>query len=207
MQPQIHVISTGTQTIEHFTKVIGRIHQEVDFIHIREKDRPARELVEMVKQLAEHEVPLEKIIINDRVDVAAVSEASGVQLAHHSLQVSEVKKAFPDLLIGKSVHSIDEARAAQQQGADYLLYGHIFETASKPGLEPRGLDGLKELTRSIDLPVVAIGGIAPENTKEVIRAGASGVAVMSGILKAKDPQVAAEKYRKRIKEVHNAYTV
>lgn len=207
LSPSIHVISTGKQTIEQFSQIASRIHEYVDFIHVREKERSAKEIAEIIHLLIEKGVPLRKIVVNDRVDVAAVMSVKGVQLAYHSLQVSEVKKAFPGLQIGKSVHSLEEAIEAQQQGADYVLFGHIFATASKPDLYPRGITQLKQLVEQVDIPVVAIGGITPNNTAEVIRAGASGIAVMSGILQAEDPLAVVKTYRERIEEVHSANAI
>ncbi|MGM7703407.1 thiazole tautomerase TenI [Pseudalkalibacillus sp. Hm43] len=207
VNPTIHVVSTGTQTLETFSEIASSIHVYVDFIHIREKARTAGEIAECVSLLVEKGVPTEKLIINDRVDVAAVLETRGVQLAFHSLGVPEVKRTFPNMLVGKSVHSIEEALVAEQQGADYVLFGHIFATTSKPDLYPRGVSQLKQLINQVTIPVIAIGGISPDNVGEVIEAGVSGVAVMSGILQAEDPVAEVKKYRKRIEEVQHANTL
>ncbi len=205
--PSIHVVSTGTQDLEKFSQIASLIHEHIDFIHIREKARSASEVAECVRLLVEKGVPLKKLIINDRVDVAVVVDTKGVQLAYHSLEVSEVKRTFPKLMVGKSVHSIEEALVAEQQGADYLLFGHIFATSSKPDLYPRGVSQLKQLIRQVTIPVIAIGGITPDNVGEVIQAGASGVAVMSGVLQAEDPLAEVKKYRNRIEEVQHANTL
>lgn len=201
MEPTIHVISTGRQTIETFSEIMSTIHEYVDFIHIREKSRTAIEVAKIVERLKDRGVPLSKIIINDRVDVAEVTDVYGVQLAHHSLSVSQVKEHFPNLRIGKSVHSIDEALIAEKQGADHLLFGHLFHTASKPDLFPKGVSQLKQVTEQVSIPVIAIGGITPILAQDVILAGASGIAVMSGILQADDPLAAVKEYRNRIEEV------
>ncbi|MCF6139240.1 thiazole tautomerase TenI [Pseudalkalibacillus berkeleyi] len=201
MKPTIHVISTGKQTKEEFSEITRIIHEYVDFIHIREKSRTALEVAEIVETLIGKGVPLRKIIINDRVDVAEVTDVYGVQLAYHSLSVHHVKKNFPNLRIGKSVHSVDEAIIAEKQGADYLLFGHLFHTASKPDLFPRGVSQLKQLTEQVNIPVIGIGGITPHHSPHVFRAGASGIAVMSGILQADDPLADVKEYRNRIEEV------
>ncbi|MGP4079872.1 thiazole tautomerase TenI [Pseudalkalibacillus sp. R45] len=206
MKPELHVLSTGSQPIETISEIAGAIHAHIDFIHIREKTWTAKDYVKAIEQMTENGVPLEKIIVNDRVDVAVAMKAGGVQLAHHSLEVARVRESFPLVKIGCSVHSVEEAVKAQEAGADYVIYGHIFETASKPGLEPRGLKQLDVLCREADLPVIAIGGIKPENTAEVLEAGAAGVAVMSGVLNAEDPLEAVKMYRGKmhVKEEENA---
>ncbi|EIM04990.1 transcriptional regulator TenI, partial [Planococcus antarcticus DSM 14505] len=149
----------------------------------------------MVELLIDQQVPLSKIVINDRADVAYVSNAKGVQLAYHSLPVEIVKRKFSNLTVGCSVHSIEEAQMAEQQGADYLIFGHVYSTQSKPGLRPKGIDQLRSVSESVSIPVIAIGGIMPANIKDVIKAGTQGVAIMSGILEAKDPFETVQQYR------------
>ncbi|WP_337189743.1 thiazole tautomerase TenI [Bacillus dakarensis] len=184
---ELHIISTGTQTIETFAEIAVSIQEYVDYFHLREKQMSALQLYQAVNLLKTKGIPLSKIIINDRVDVAWAANTYGVQLPHHSLDGAVVKKAFPGLRVGCSVHSYHEAKEAEQKRANFAMYGHIFQTNSKPGTGPRGLGELKEITRDIELPIIAIGGIKPSNCAEVLRAGAKGIAVMSGILLADDP--------------------
>src|SRR5690625_2260249 len=113
MTRQLHVISTGHQSQELLTCKIEMIHQEVDAIHLREKNWSANQYVEVIQYLKAVDVPLEKIIINDRVDVAYIMKTGGVQLAYHSIDLSFVREAFPDLRIGCSVHSVQEAVKAE----------------------------------------------------------------------------------------------
>ncbi len=149
----------------------------------------------MVELLIDKKVPPSKIIINDRVDVAYISNVKGVHLAYHSLPVETVKLKFADLTVGCSVHSLEEAQIAEQQGADYVIFGHVYSTQSKPGLIPKGLEQLSFISELISIPVIAIGGIKPTNSRDVIVAGAQGIAVMSGILEAEDPLEAVQQYR------------
>ncbi|WP_257349922.1 thiazole tautomerase TenI [Pseudalkalibacillus decolorationis] len=191
----LHVVSTGRQSIEEFVGISTRIHPYVDTIHIREKHRSAKEIAGIIDRLTiEQQVPRQKIIVNDRVDVAFAKQTKGVQLAHHSLDVRTVRYMFPKLEIGCSVHSPDEAVNAERNGASYLIYGHIFETNSKPDLTPHGIVNLETVCETSKLPVIAIGGIRPDNVKEVLNAGASGIAVMSGVFEAKDPLRAVQNY-------------
>lgn len=192
---KLHLISTGKQKPEQLADIIGAIHPDIDFIHLREKMKTAKEVYKMVELLIEKKVPLSKIIINDRADVACASNVKGVHLAYHSLPVEIVKRKFSHLTVGCSVHSIEEAQIAEQQGADYVIFGHVYPTRSKPGLPPKGLEQLRSVVGSVAIPVVAIGGITPTNSREVLEAGTQGVAVMSGILEAEDPLEAVQHYR------------
>ncbi|SDY06454.1 thiazole tautomerase (transcriptional regulator TenI) [Evansella caseinilytica] len=191
----LNVISNGRLPLEEFAVKMGRIAPYVDYVHIREKKCTAKEIVAGVRKLVSEGVPRSKIIINDRVDVAVVEKTYGVQLAHHSLDIRAVKHSFPQLKVGKSVHSAEEAQEAEKQGADYLLYGHIYETASKADLPAKGLENLKCVTSSVTIPVIAIGGIKPEHVVPVIQAGASGIAVMSSVGEAADPLSVIQSYR------------
>lgn len=173
-------------------EILTDIHPFVTAIHIREKQKTARELYQMIEYLAQN-IPLSKMIINDRVDVALAAKAAGVQLAFHSLETSIVKTMFPFLKVGRSIHSYREGVKANRDGADYVLFGHIFFSGSKPGKIPKGLKQLAKVAQ-LDIPVIAIGGITPENAQSVIHAGAKGIAVMSGILEARDPLSAVKDY-------------
>jgi thiazole tautomerase (transcriptional regulator TenI) len=190
----LHIISTGKQKPAQLAHIAGQIHPYIDAIHIREKAKTAKEIHEMVNLLLDHNVPLTKIIINDRIDVALASKVGGVQLAYHSLPVDIVKEQFTSLRVGSSVHSIEEVQTAQELGADYVIFGHVFPTLSKPRLESKGLNQLELIAHHVSIPVIAIGGIKPTNIKEVIEAGAQGIAVMSGVLDSEDPLVAVKEY-------------
>lgn len=191
---ELHVISTGKQEPQQLAEIVGQIHPYIDAIHIREKTKTANEIYEIVKLLTDQKVPLSKIIINDRVDVAFALKVAGVQLAYHSLPVEIVKKQFTSLRVGSSVHSIDEGLTAQELGADYVIFGHVFPTQSKTGLVTKGLNQLELVAHHVLIPVLAIGGIKPTNIRGVIDAGAQGIAVMSGVLEAENPLAAVKEY-------------
>jgi len=184
-------------SIEQLREILIDIHPYVTSIHLREKEKTAKELFEAVDLLS-RDIPLSKIIINDRVDVAFATRVAGVQLAFHSLEPLMVKKSFPNLRVGSSIHSCQEGEKALRDGADYALFGHIFPSQSKPGKTPKGIEELSRVAQ-LDIPVIAIGGITPENAKQVIQAGASGIAVMSGVLDAHDPLSAVEAYGNALK--------
>jgi thiazole tautomerase (transcriptional regulator TenI) len=206
MEKQLHVITTGRQSDEELVRIAKLIHPYITALHIREKTRSAKELSHLIDLLQKAGVPSSKMIVNDRVDVALCTGVKGVQLTHHSLDVSQVRRALPDMMIGCSVHSVSEAYYAEQRGADFIMYGHIFKTSSKHDAEPRGIDQLQHVVDQTTIPVIAIGGITPENVQNVIKTGASGIAVMSGILEAKSPLQAVKLYKQQL-EVWDAHNV
>jgi len=134
-----------------------------------------------------------RLIINDRADVALALAGAGAHLPASGLPVAAARALLgPDRLLGRSVHSIGEAVAAQQEGADYVIFGPVYETASKkPYGPPQGLAKLMETAAGVDIPVYAIGGIVPERAGEVRAAGAAGLVVMSFILEHAEPERAA----------------
>ncbi len=199
MKKSLHVVSDGRRSLDDFARIAAQIAPYVDKFHIREKQRSAREIYDGVQVLLEKGIPCHQIVIHDRIDVAWMV-STGVQLAYHSLPVGIVKEKCPHLRAGVSVHSLTEAIESAQSGADYLLFGHIFETECKKGVPAKGIEELKRITMHLRLPVIAIGGIKPENVGAVLDAGAAGVAVMSGILQAESPLAAARKYVEKLKE-------
>ncbi|MED4970921.1 thiazole tautomerase TenI [Parageobacillus toebii] len=201
MERQLHIISTGKQPLDQFVAICARVHPYVDAIHVREKMKTAREISEFLTALIKQGVPPRKIIVNDRIDVAVVFGVKGVQLAHHSLSVRKVKHHFPSLSIGCSVHSIAEAMEAEESGADYCIYGHVFATGSKVGVPPRGIESLRSVVNHVNIPVIAIGGIHSNNAEQVLKAGAQGIAVMSAVFFANDPVSEAKKLKKIIEKM------
>nr|WP_262985597.1 thiazole tautomerase TenI [Virgibacillus halodenitrificans] len=191
----MHVISTGQQTSETLVSIVTKIHRYIDYLHLRESEWSDQDLVQTIENLSASGVPMEKLIVNHRVDVANQTGVHGVQLTYRSMEVAKVKSAFPELKVGCSVHTVSEATHLARHGADFIVYGHIFETASKIVLEPKGVGSLQHVARQVSIPVIAIGGITPRNVQEVMAHGASGVAILSGILLAKDPLKAAQEYR------------
>ena len=198
-KPELHVITSGKQPLEEVLVIVeAAFAGGADYLHIREKHRTAREHMDWVSALRQI-VPESCLIVNDRVDVAAAASCRGVPLAWHSLSPLEARKVLkPGQQIGKSVHSFDEAVQAAADGADYVLYGHIFPSASKPGLAPRGVRELQNITRAVPVPVIGLGGITPENAGKVLAAGCAGIAVLSGITAAADVRKATGAYREAL---------
>jgi len=195
----LHLVTSGKQPLEQVAEIVrAAVKGGVDFVHIREKQRTAREILQWVETLAEV-IPRSQIIVNDRVDVAVAAHSKGIHLAYHSLPPGLAKSLLhKDQLMGCSIHSLTEAKSFVQSGVSYLLYGHIYPSASKPGLIPRGTEELSQIVKQVEIPVIAIGGITPERTAEVMQTGCAGIAVLSGITEAPDPEEAARAYRREM---------
>lgn len=165
----------------------------VNLVQLREKDLPAGELLALARQLRGICSHRALFLVNDRVDVAMLSGADGVHLSSTGLPVAAVRQLVPgSMLVGRSVHSVNEARQAELDGADYVVAGTIFRTPSHPEAVPAGDELLRNMVSRLSIPVIAIGGINAENAAVCWNAGVSGVAVVSALLGAENPQRAAE---------------
>ena len=174
--------------------VSAAVEGGVDAVHLREKDLATSDLYAMALQLRDITKGRALLIINDRMDIALAVDADGVQLGHDALPLPVARGlAGEGMLLGRSVHSLEEALEAQRLGSDYLLVGTIYPSRSHPQLKVSGPDLLRRVRASVDLPIYAIGGINAENAPEAIRAGANGVAVISAILGAADVKEATVK--------------
>lgn len=168
----------------------------VDVIQIREKDLPQAELLTLAYQIVSVVDGRAKVVVSSAFNVA-LELGIGLHLPESALPLSDdlVRQLDPNVLIGRSIHS--EATVAEER-VDYLLYGHVFATSSKPDLRPRGLDGLAEAVGQSEKPVWAIGGITVGNAFSAIERGARGIAVIGAILDASDPRAATLALRAEI---------
>jgi thiamine-phosphate pyrophosphorylase len=162
--------------------VRSAVAARVTLVQLREKNLNARTLYELASRAAAlARGSRTRLLVNDRADIARAAACDGVQLTTRSLEASNVRRAFgEDFLIGVSAHTLDEARVARDGGADFALFGPVFDTPSKRAYgPPLGLERLREAARSLaPLPLVAIGGINEENARACLSAGASGVAAI-----------------------------
>ncbi|WP_069806594.1 thiamine phosphate synthase [Vulcanisaeta thermophila] len=133
-------------------------------------------------------------IVDDRVDIAVLSDADGVHMGLEDAPVDEVRRRFGGLIIGASASTVDEARQGESLGANYIGAGSVFPSPTRPDYRVIGIEGLREIVRSISIPVYAIGGITLESIPAIKSTGAWGAAVISGILAAKDPIKAAREF-------------
>ncbi len=163
-------------------RILAAIRAGINFIQIREKDLPTRELSDLVGAAVDAAKGRgTRVVVNDRLDVALAVGAAGVHLGRQSIPAETARRIVPDgFLVGVSCHSLDEARMAQTARADYVALGPIFETASKFQYgPPLGLGKLREVAANVSVPVLALGGITVDRVKACLDAGATGIAGIS----------------------------
>lgn len=176
--------ASSTPASEDFRHIVAlvaaAVAERVSLIQLREKKLSARTLFQLTTQTAAlTRGSATLLLVNDRPDIALAARAGGVHLTTRSLPINVVRRAFGDeLLIGVSTHTLDEARAARDGGADFAVFGPVFETPSKQAYgPPLGLEKLMEAASALrPFPLIALGGVTRENASTVLQAGASGVA-------------------------------
>jgi thiamine-phosphate diphosphorylase len=170
----------------------------VAFFQYRSKNGTRREIYETALRLARViRTSGALFILNDHADIAAAVGADGVHLGQDDLPVAVARRILgPEALIGISTHSLDQARAAETAGADYIGFGPIYPTKTKDAGEVQGLANLSAVSLAVSIPVIAIGGITRDTIGDVMNAGARGAAVIGAICSAPDiPQAAADLIR------------
>ncbi|MBB6633690.1 thiamine phosphate synthase [Cohnella thailandensis] len=177
-----------------------------DLVQLRDKDAPARELLEKARALREltrrYGVPL---IVNDHPEVALAADADGVHLGQEDAPIAAARELLgPDRLIGISTHSIEQARAAERAGADYIGVGPVFPTATKPGRTAVTTSFVAEAAAEIRIPFFAIGGIHPGNAAEVLAAGAKRLCAVSAVVGNPDPGAVCREMRSLIERSERA---
>jgi thiamine-phosphate pyrophosphorylase len=173
----------------------------VDLLQLRAKNHSPAEIEELALELrpllSGRGVPL---IINDHTEIARNIRADGVHLGQDDLSIAEARRVVgPECAVGKSTHSLDQAIRAFYEGADYIGFGPIFATPTKPDYPPIGLSDIAKVHESVRVPIFCIGGIKLDNLSKVIEAGARRVVIVSGLLQAKD----AVAYGRSVKELLN----
>ena len=180
----------GLETL--VSQVAQAVAGGVNLVQLREKDLSGRALLKLASELRAAIGHSALLQINERVDVAAAARADGVQLGEDALPAKAAREILgPEALIGRSVHSEQGAQLAEAEGADFLLVGAMYATSSHPGHEPAGPELIKRIAASCSIPLMGIGGINEANLGPILEAGAQGVAVISSILAAPDPEQAA----------------
>jgi thiamine-phosphate pyrophosphorylase len=158
----------------------------VDLIQLRAKNKSIGELVDLAAKL--HELTARSstpLIVNDHAEIAGQVAVEGVHVGQDDDSIEIVRqKAARDIMVGKSTHSVEQACAAQREGADYIGFGPIFATPTKPDYPPVGLEDIRRVHAEVNLPIFCIGGINIDNLQSVIDAGAKRVAMVSALLKA-----------------------
>ena len=170
-------------------KVRGFLDGGAGVVQVRLKSASARELWEAVCRAVELARGRARVVVNDRPDVALAARADGVHVGDEDLPVALVRRIVgPDMLLGVTVRSVEQALQAARDGADYVGFGPIFATSTKSvGAPPQGLAALERVVAACPIPVVAIAGITLERAAEIARTGAAGAAVVADVLGAEDP--------------------
>jgi thiamine-phosphate pyrophosphorylase len=178
---------TGQETdILSFEEMTLRtIQAGVRWVQYRDKDRTRRAIYEESIRLTGIAQKFNAtLIVNDHPDIALAADAAGVHLGQDDLPVKEARKIMGKRkIIGASTHTVEQARNAAHDGADYIGFGPVFRTTTKDAGGPKGIEMLREVKRQVRIPVVAIGGITAENIGPVLETGADAVAVSSAILR------------------------
>lgn len=173
----------------------------VNVVQLREKHLSTMELIELGLHVRDAIAGRALFFVNGDIDAARTLAADGIHLPSHGLAVGDVRSLLGDRpLVSLAVHGVERAMAAEREGADLIQLGTTFETSSKPGVEPLGLEGVRDACAAVKAPVVAIGGVTAANAGSLIRAGARGVAVMGAIMDAADPRSAASALRRALDE-------
>jgi thiamine-phosphate pyrophosphorylase len=172
----------------------------VDLIQLRAKELGSTQIAEIAADLHrltfKHGVPL---IINDHPEVARVVSAEGVHLGQDDMPIAEARQiAGANCMVGKSTHSVDQAIRAFYEGADYIGFGPIFATPTKPDYPPVGLEEIQKVHDAVRIPIFCIGGIKLDNLPDVLAAGARRVVIVSGLLQARDAAEYARSAKKRL---------
>lgn len=192
----LYLVTDKSDDVDKFLKTIEEaIKGGVSVVQIREKTADTLDFYNLALKVKEittkYNVPL---IINDRVDVALAIDADGVHVGQSDMPCEVTRKLVgPDKIVGVSAATIDEAKKAEKDGADYIGTGAVFPTATKDDAPKITKKELKEVADSIDIPVVAIGGITLENAHELKDTGIKGLSVVSAIMSSDNPKESSQK--------------
>ncbi|MEJ7760899.1 MAG: thiamine phosphate synthase, partial [Gemmatimonadaceae bacterium] len=183
--PVIHVVTDSTSLLlpgfsERAEKIMRALGTR-GALHLRSSRLSGRSFHGIAARLAEVQTATGCwLIVNDRVDIARAVGARGIQLAAHSLRISDALTVAPDIPVGASIHSVDEARKSESEGAAWCVAGTVFETPSHEGRPPAQIQFIAQVVAAVRIPVIAIGGIAPSDVGALRAAGAHGIATIRG---------------------------
>jgi len=214
-------VANPADSIEALIRKIAEVAAAgVDWVQIREKDLTAGELASLTRQALRiaakssgKRSAATRVLVNDRLDVAIAERAGGVHLGEKSLPIAEAKRLLQSaclkgdidesFLAGVSCHSLEAAKAAERDGADYIFFGPVFPTPSKQQFgPPQGIQSLQQVCRTVSVPVLAIGGVTLDDAASCIHAGAAGVAAIRLFQDALDPISAVDRLRQVVTDSH-----
>ncbi|MGL4849754.1 MAG: thiamine phosphate synthase [Clostridium sp.] len=184
---------------DFFDEIEKALKAGVKTIQLREKDTLGKEFLEKALELRKLTEKYDALfIVNDRVDIGMLSNADGVHVGQKDISLEHVRKLVgKDMIIGVSTSNLEEAKIAEENGADYIGVGAIFKTETKKDAKDTGLDVLNEIKNNINIPIVAIGGIKEENIKEISKV--EGYAIISDILTSKEIEKKVKRILEKIK--------
>ncbi|TCP69734.1 thiamine phosphate synthase [Baia soyae] len=191
---RLHLITPENSSFQTLITTIPPMQDDFDMLHLRLHYFSDQKLLSLVKELRSKSFPDSKIILHDRPHLVAELGLPHVQIGFRSPRFEVVKKRYPFLQIGVSVHSLMEMEQAKE--AEFFMLGHIYQTASKPNKQPLGEKEAKQIIEAVHQPVIAIGGIQPAHIAPLHQIGFHGVAVMGGILNADKPVEALASYNR-----------
>ena len=198
----LYLVTDDSSDEEKFLKTIEEsILGGVSIVQLREKEATSLNFYNIALKVKEitnkYNVPL---IINDRIDIALAIDAEGVHLGQSDLPCKIARKLIGDKILGISASNIDEAKTAEAEGADYIGSGAIFNTKTKDDADSVTIKELKEIVHSVNIPVVAIGGINEKNAHKLRDTGINGISVVSAIMQSENPKIASKNLLNIIKK-------
>jgi thiamine-phosphate pyrophosphorylase len=167
----------------------------VNAVQLREKDLSGETLLRLAERIKVAIEGRALLIVNGSLDVALASGADGVHLPEAMLTLAKRPKG---LIVGRSVHSVEAARLAERAGADYLVFGPVYDTPSHAGVPAAGLEALSSVVKAVSISVVAIGGVRKDRVRAIMDASAAGIAVIGAILGSPSPHEAASALRREL---------
>lgn len=192
--PLLMLVTQPTDRLEEI--VAEAVAGGVNAVQLRDKDTPPDVLRETARRLRNVTRERALFLVNTQAEAALAVGADGVHLGEAGESLAAVRaRLAPAMLVGRSIHQREGAEHAVREHADYLIAGTLFASASHPDRTPAGLDFLRAVCAVVSIPVIAIGGITPQNAGACLQAGAWGVAVLSPLMQADDPRTVAQSYR------------
>ncbi len=194
------VTDSSYHTEESFLRTVeAALRGGVTLLQLREKNRSAREYMELARKVKalcdQYQVPL---LIDDRVDVAAAADAAGVHVGQSDIPVADARRILgPDKIVGATAKTVEQAMEAWEQGADYLGVGAIYPTTTKVKTVLTKVSTLQEICKAVPVPVNAIGGLNADNMDVLQGTGIAGICVVSAIMKAEEPEKAARELKEK----------
>lgn len=197
------ILDRDVNSYEELFEIAGKaVASGVDIIQLRDKNGSAKDILDFSKNILKVIKGRIPYIINDRVDLAVVSGSSGVHLGQDDVPIMQARKMMREAaVIGASCQTYDQAQKAQKEGADYIGFGSVFKTLTKPDRQPLELELLKKVFKDIEIPVFAIGGIDLKNVIQLKNIGVNRIAVCRAICEAADVGKTVQQFKNHMEQV------